>query len=206
MNDWEFWIDVGGTFTDCLARAPDGRVLTRKVLSSGVTKGTIAGGPLDVGVSRPHELRRERSRTRLQQRLRRCDFRRSVRQPSCVASLPLPPFEFSAQDDSRSLILSGSRSSRVLVTNCSPARTRPCWRFASCSDWDSTSRSCRRYHWCKLGTTRGTNALLTRTGARTAFVTTRGFADVLRIANQDRPRLFDLEIKRSPSRSFQRGR
>ena len=46
----------------------------------------------------------------------------------------------------------------------------------------------------KLGTTRGTNALLTRTGARTAFVTTRGFADVLKIANQDRPRLFDLEI------------
>ena len=30
----------------------------------------------------------------------------------------------------------------------------------------------------KLGTTRGTNALLTRTGARTAFVTTAGFGDV----------------------------
>ena len=32
---------------------------------------------------------------------------------------------------------------------------------------------------CELGTTRGTNALLTRRGARTAFVTTRGFGDVL---------------------------
>ncbi|MFP6766227.1 MAG: hydantoinase/oxoprolinase family protein, partial [Planctomycetaceae bacterium] len=49
----------------------------------------------------------------------------------------------------------------------------------------------------KLGTTRGTNALLTRCGARTAFVTTRGFADVLRIANQDRPGLFDLAIRKS---------
>ena len=48
----------------------------------------------------------------------------------------------------------------------------------------------------KLGTTRGTNALLTRTGARTAFLTTRGFADVLLIANQDRPRLFDLDIRK----------
>ena len=48
----------------------------------------------------------------------------------------------------------------------------------------------------KLGTTRGTNALLTRRGARTAFVTTRGFADVLLIGNQDRPRLFDLAIHR----------
>jgi 5-oxoprolinase (ATP-hydrolysing) len=48
----------------------------------------------------------------------------------------------------------------------------------------------------RLGTTRGTNALLTRRGARVAFVTTRGFADVLRIANQDRPRLFDLDIRK----------
>ena len=28
MNGWEFWIDVGGTFTDCLAHSPDGRLLT----------------------------------------------------------------------------------------------------------------------------------------------------------------------------------
>ena len=41
MNRWEFWIDVGGTFTDCLAHSPDGRLLTCKVLSSGVTKGTV---------------------------------------------------------------------------------------------------------------------------------------------------------------------
>ena len=30
---WQFWIDRGGTFTDIVARAPDGRVRTRKVLS-----------------------------------------------------------------------------------------------------------------------------------------------------------------------------
>src|SRR5688500_11067202 len=35
---WQFWIDVGGTFTDCLARRPDGKLLPRKVLSSAVTK------------------------------------------------------------------------------------------------------------------------------------------------------------------------
>ena len=48
----------------------------------------------------------------------------------------------------------------------------------------------------RLGTTRGTNALLERRGARTAFVTTRGFADILRIANQDRPHLFQLDIQK----------
>ncbi len=33
MAPWEFWIDRGGTFTDIVARAPDGRVQTRKLLS-----------------------------------------------------------------------------------------------------------------------------------------------------------------------------
>src|SRR6266481_4555107 len=41
---WEFWIDVGGTFTDCLARAPDGTLRRHKLLSSGVTKGRVADG------------------------------------------------------------------------------------------------------------------------------------------------------------------
>lgn len=30
---WQFWIDRGGTFTDVVAQAPDGRVLTAKLLS-----------------------------------------------------------------------------------------------------------------------------------------------------------------------------
>lgn len=50
----------------------------------------------------------------------------------------------------------------------------------------------------RLGTTRGTNALLTRSGAVSALVVTRGFADVLRIGEQDRPDLFDLAIKKPP--------
>ena len=31
---WQFWIDRGGTFTDCIGVAPDGRVLVHKLLSS----------------------------------------------------------------------------------------------------------------------------------------------------------------------------
>ena len=41
------------------------------------------------------------------------------------------------------------------------------------------------------GTTVATNALLERAGARVALVTTRGFADVIEIARQDRPSLYD---------------
>jgi N-methylhydantoinase A len=42
------------------------------------------------------------------------------------------------------------------------------------------------------GMTVGTNALLEERGARTALIATRGFADVLEIARQDRPHLYRL--------------
>src|SRR5574343_355896 len=46
----------------------------------------------------------------------------------------------------------------------------------------------------KMGTTVATNALLERRGEPTLLVTTRGFRDALRIAYQNRPRLFDRQI------------
>ena len=33
MSGWQFWIDRGGTFTDIVARRPDGVALTSKLLS-----------------------------------------------------------------------------------------------------------------------------------------------------------------------------
>ncbi len=33
MNGWQFWIDRGGTFTDVVARRPDGQTITHKLLS-----------------------------------------------------------------------------------------------------------------------------------------------------------------------------
>ncbi len=42
------------------------------------------------------------------------------------------------------------------------------------------------------GMTVGTNALLEERGARTALIATRGFADVIEIARQDRPQLYRL--------------
>lgn len=46
------------------------------------------------------------------------------------------------------------------------------------------------------GTTVGTNALLERAGARTAFVTTAGFEDLLAIGRQARPELYNLRVSR----------
>jgi len=46
----------------------------------------------------------------------------------------------------------------------------------------------------KMGTTVATNALLERKGEPTLLITTKGFKDALRIAYQNRPRLFDRHI------------
>ncbi|MBF0224580.1 MAG: hydantoinase B/oxoprolinase family protein [Desulfobacterales bacterium] len=48
----------------------------------------------------------------------------------------------------------------------------------------------------RMGTTVATNALLERKGARCALVTTKGFRDILQIGYQNRPDIFDLEIKK----------
>ena len=49
------------------------------------------------------------------------------------------------------------------------------------------------------GMTVATNALLERAGARTSLVTTEGFRDVIEIARQNRPSLYDLTRDRPPA-------
>lgn len=49
----------------------------------------------------------------------------------------------------------------------------------------------------KMGTTVATNALLERSSTPCALVVTRGFRDLLRIGDQTRPKLFDLNIRRA---------
>lgn len=61
---------------------------------------------------------------------------------------------------------------------------------------DGEAIDASQIEWIRMGTTVATNALLERKGARCALVITRGFGDVLRIGNQDRPHIFDLQIKK----------
>ena len=49
----------------------------------------------------------------------------------------------------------------------------------------------------KMGTTVATNALLERASTPCALVVTKGFRDLLRIGDQTRPKLFDLNIRRA---------
>ncbi|WP_349276971.1 hydantoinase B/oxoprolinase family protein [Polaromonas hydrogenivorans] len=110
---WQFWIDRGGTFTDIVARKPDGSLVTHKLLSEN-----------------PEQYR-----------------------DAAVAGI-------------RHLLgLKSGEAIQADVVEC-----------------------------VKMGTTVATNALLERKGEPTLLVTTRGFRDALRIAYQNRPRLFDRHI------------
>ncbi len=110
---WQFWIDRGGTFTDIVAKRPDGSLTTHKLLSENpelYRDAAVAGIRHLLGLGADEPI--------------------TPKQVACV----------------------------------------------------------------KMGTTVATNALLERKGEPTVLVTTSGFRDALRIAYQNRPRLFDRHI------------
>ncbi|MDZ7905835.1 MAG: hydantoinase/oxoprolinase N-terminal domain-containing protein [Cypionkella sp.] len=113
-DKWQFWVDRGGTFTDIVARKPDGSLMTHKLLSENP------------------EL-----------------------------------YEDAAVYGIRTLLGLGPRD------------TLEPGRIAA----------------VKMGTTVATNALLERKGEPTLLMITRGLGDLLRIGYQNRPRLFDLDIR-----------
>jgi 5-oxoprolinase (ATP-hydrolysing) len=119
---WQFWIDRGGTFTDIVARSPEGGLLTHKLLSEDPERyqdAALAGIRQLLGL-----------------------------QPDS----PIPAASIEA---------------------------------------------------VKMGTTVATNALLERKGERTLLVITRGYADQLRIAYQNRPKLFVRRIEK-PEQLYER--
>ncbi len=178
---WQFWIDVGGTFTDCVAVSPTGQQRIIKVLSSGITKGVVRqhdGADLRTSLTgAPNNFFRGY----------RCAFVDAAGQPVFITKVTASNSDgaFSFADvlpatGGRFELSSGEEAPIVAI------------RIALGLTLDQTIPPVS----VRLGTTRGTNALLTRRGAKTGFVTTRGFKDVLRIANQDRPHLFDLDIQK----------
>ena len=188
MNQWEFWIDVGGTFTDCLAHSPDDRLLTCKMLSSGVTKGIVERRPSAMDL---------------------IDSARCTDPADFWIGYEIRFVDAVGAVVHSARVTAFDRESGILTLDGSlPHAIDGGVRYELVADEEAPvlairlilGLTCRQPIppvFVKLGTTRGTNALLTRTGARTAFITTRGFGDVLLIGNQDRPRLFDLAIHKA---------
>ena len=187
MKSWEFWIDVGGTFTDCIARDPHGELRQLKVLSSGITKGKgqVARDRFELidllRVDNPPGFWVD------------FDCRLLNTDGDVVASSTVTNFDASTGTITLAEPLANELGDELAYELTADIEApilaiRYLLHLGLSADIPPVD--------VRLGTTRGTNALLTRNGAKTAFVTTNGFADVLLIGNQDRPRLFDLEIKK----------
>lgn len=198
----EIWVDVGGTFTDCIHHAPGGALRLHKLLSSGVYRGRVGEGSTSKRI---------------------IDAARAADPPNFFAGwrLVLFPPDPSGNREGAGAISAPSHGaeseSSVAVAHFTHdgIELARALRYAP-QTGQTYELQCpleapligarwllgRGLHESlddvdlRLGTTRGTNALLQQRGAKTAFITTRGFADVLRIGTQARPRLFDLHIRK----------
>lgn len=172
---WQFAIDVGGTFTDCIAYDPAGNEQTLKLLSSGVIK-------LSATVASPTVLRV----TLLPGMPAGLLIGRQLRTVT-----PAPITVIAQQDDMLTLTaphgLTGQSTIELVSDEPAPV-TGIRWLMGLSATAPIGAVQVR------LGTTRGTNALLERRGVKTALVTTAGFGDLLAIGYQNRPLLFALNI------------
>lgn len=181
-QSWNIWVDTGGTFTDILARDPAGKLHRSKVLSSSALRGTVRNVIdaqtmyVDQSWQAPDGFIKGFSfhligRSHRDVYIDSFDTTSSIitlNKPLKIAVQPGTPFEVGSGEEAPVL---GTR----LVTGASPDTGLPPLTM-------------------RLGTTRGTNALLEQRGARVAFFITKGFGDVLLIGTQQRPDLFALNV------------
>ncbi|MCC5876146.1 MAG: hydantoinase B/oxoprolinase family protein [Candidatus Sumerlaeia bacterium] len=179
-SSWKFRIDVGGTFTDCLARDPEGRERVIKVLSTGVVKGIADGTSTGRVLVDPA----------LQSYPREFFKGWKVRVGRGDAAIEVVRFDKPTGKLELASPLSDEVAGHRFELSCGLPAPLVAIRLAMGLRLEETVGPVE----VRLGTTRATNALLERKGAPTALVINSGFGDLLRIGNQDRPRLFDLEI------------
>jgi len=181
-GQWRLWIDTGGTFTDCLAVTPTGDIRRAKVLSSGGIRGVVADRP----------------------------------DPTSVvlgSDWDLPDGFFAgARIGWLGVEMEGIEVADYLGSDCClKLACRPREEFLPGQGVEiraEVEAPLLAAHWVtrtplrdplpptamRLATTRGTNALLERTGSPTALFITSGFADLLAIGNQQRADLFALHV------------
>ncbi len=185
---YKFWIDVGGTFTDCLALDEFGNETTVKVLSSGVVVGewspradpaSFADAQL-IGFG--PEFFAEYTLCLVDGVGERIASR-SVKQFDSQHGRLVLDRPFAGQESQRATRyeLFGGEPAPILCV-------RRVLRLSLNAQLPPLTMA--------LGTTRGTNALLTRSGAAVGLVITAGFGDLLEIGEQDRAQLFELTIRK----------
>ena len=191
----QVWCDVGGTFTDCFLVRPNGQRLYTKVLSSGMVKGTAERWLNDTTFV-DSTRRSDPSGFWIGAEVRWLNASGTVIATSrCVEFDPVAGTITIDRLQSEESVLrdSANRVRYELACGLEAPVLATRW-LLGCRLSDRLPELEVR-----LGTTRGTNALLTRNGEPCALVTTKGFADLVRIGYQERPDLFALAVrKRSP--------
>ncbi len=179
------WADVGGTFTDCLVTDSGGRG-ELKILSTGVVRArqtTVAARnriELDDLPASEHESFWNGAA------VYRMDRSGSRKRLGIVQSHSGTQFQLDRTMDESSLDQHRSEIEIDAGIEAPVLATRMLLGIPLAVQLPPVD--------VRLGTTRGTNALLTRSGAAVALLVTEGFADLLRIGEQDRPDLFALAI------------
>ena len=197
---WSFWIDVGGTFTDCICRKPDGTLASHKLLSSGAYRGQVAVG------SNCRQIKFVPSSAFVADFFTGYTLRLEAVHPTECSTASLNATLNATMNEY--LIVGYDPVAGYLTLDRDLDEVPPPATFFTLLSGDPAPVTGIRYLMglrlkevvpevdVRLGTTIGTNALLERRGASTAFVTTAGFGDVLDIAYQARPKLFDLAIRK----------
>ena len=181
---YRVFVDTGGTFTDCLGIGPDGERNRLKVLSNsslrGVVEKVISGSKLLIKTS--WNLNRDI--------IKGYHFRILPSEYSDIliesydnetSILSLTGSVMKSTDAGASFEITSKEEAPVLgariLTGTALDESFPPMVF-------------------KLGSTKGTNALLEHKIARTLFLTTKGFGDLLEIGNQARPDIFALNVRK----------
>ncbi len=184
VSPWLICVDTGGTFTDCVARDPKGRISRAKVLSSSSVRARVRfvseSGmvELDYSDELPEDFFKGCSASVLG---RGGDRIPVVKSAAGGKSITLPRSETVAVGNT--IEIQSPDEAPILAARV-VTRTRHRMPLPPVI--------------LRVATTRGTNALLEEKGARVAFFVTRGFGDLLRIGNQQRPDLFALKIEIPP--------
>jgi 5-oxoprolinase (ATP-hydrolysing) len=179
---WHVWVDTGGTFTDCIALAPDGTMRRAKILSSSAIRGVVRS------VNRPDQLE-----AAVAYELPDGFFDGAMLRFLSDVNRKYPILSYSKSDSTIKLSESlpkNVQSDGAFEILCSEEAPVLAARIVTSTPIDSPLPPLEM----RLATTRGTNALLERKGAPTALFITEGFADLLEIGTQARPELFALEI------------
>jgi 5-oxoprolinase (ATP-hydrolysing) len=184
LSKWSFFVDTGGTFTDCFARSPEGTIHRAKVLSRGSLSARISKiyGPNRLVLEGP---------------------------PGWPEGFPIG---FRLIHENAELKVNGwlPASAELVLSGALPASFVPGTAIELLSREEAPILGQRLLlaraglshaeisASMRLATTRCTNALLEGAGEPPVFFVTQGFPDLLEIGDQRRLGLFDLVPRKRP--------